>query len=141
MKILKAPIRVLQYIFFLGSGSLICNHELYSQPFAVGTRLIDGNFQCLSLNDLGLFLQRRIRATANTTGATWEFPKTCAYPGDVWRPYVPGTPPVPFNTIMDPATAPNSARFNAANGGASGTFAPGTAGRYYTFNVEDKVGT
>ncbi|OWY24067.1 hypothetical protein C7N43_05120, partial [Sphingobacteriales bacterium UPWRP_1] len=120
--------------------ALFPQQQAAAQPGAVGANNLNGSpFSCTNLTDLGAFRQARIQATQSSSGVTWEFPATCSYPGDVWRPYAGGTGAVPFNTIIPPVGGTGSALYNSGNGGASGTLAATTNGRYYTFNVEDKL--
>ncbi|MFM1999472.1 MAG: hypothetical protein RL204_1419, partial [Bacteroidota bacterium] len=108
-----------------------------SQPGALGTNNIVGaGFNCTALTDMGAFRQARIQAGVTGSG-TWEFPSTCGYPGDVWRPYGSGTGAVAFNTVIAPVGGTGSALYNSSNGGASGTTASVTLGRYYTFNITE----
>ncbi len=110
----------------------------YAQPGALGTNNIVGaGFNCTNLTDLGTFRQARLLAGTNSTG-TFEFPATCSYPGDIWRPYVGGSPQSVFNAILAPNPGGNfGALYNSGNGGASGNVAAVTSGRYYTFNIRE----
>ncbi|HRI27381.1 MAG TPA: HYR domain-containing protein, partial [Chitinophagales bacterium] len=115
-------------------------NQVMAQPGAVGTNNLNGSpFTCTALTDLGAFRQARIQATQNSSGVTWEFPETCSYPGNVWRPYASGTSAVAFNTVIPPVGGTGSALYNSSNGGSSGTLATTVSGRYYTFNIEDKT--
>lgn len=109
-----------------------------AQPFALAMNNVDGSpFTCNLLEDLGVYKRLRVQATQNSSSATWEFPALCSFPGNVWRPYTAGTPPIPFNTVIPPIPNTAAALYNAGNGGASGNLSPVTLGRYYTFNVEN----
>jgi hypothetical protein len=125
-------------LFILLSAFFTLPFTSTAQPFALATNNIDGApFTCTLLEDLGVYKRLRVQATQNATDATWEFPQTCAFPGDVWRPYTAGTAPVPFNTTIPPVPGTNAALYNSGNGGASGNLAPVTLGNYYTFNIQN----
>ncbi|MFN6378572.1 MAG: MopE-related protein [Flavobacteriales bacterium] len=110
----------------------------YAQPGALATNNITGSgFSCVALNDLGAFRQARLLAGTNSTG-TYEFPATCLFPGDVWRPYFGGSAQAIFNAVLAPSPGGNfGALYNGGNGGASGNVAAVTSGRYYTFNIRE----
>src|SRR5437868_5821495 len=126
------------YLFILVCIS--CSVSVIAQPGASGNNNISGSpFVCTALTaPSGAFSQARVLANQNSSTATWEFPASCAYPGDVWRPYFGGSSAIAFNTVIAPNGGANTgALYNSANGGSSGLLSPTTNGRYYTFNIEN----
>lgn len=120
-------------------GMNVCQN-LIAQPGALGTNNVNGApFTCASLNDLGAFRQLRIQATQNSSSANCEFPLNCGYPGDVWRAYAAGTSAISFNTTIAPVGGTGSALYNSSNGGSAINLSPVTSGRYYTFNIQERV--
>ncbi|GEM_PF-1336426 len=111
-----------------------------AQPGAISTNNLVGaaTYDCTVLTDAGAFRQARILAGTSSASVSWEFPATCAFPGDVWRPYSSGSAAVAFNAILAPNGGTNTgALYNSGNGGSSGVLASTTSGNYYTFNVEE----
>lgn len=119
-------------IVFLGS-------ELLAQPFALSLNNVDGSpYTCNFLEDLGTYKRLRVQANQTTTDGRWELPQTCAFPGNVWRPYTDAeATPIPFNIVIPPTPSSYGALWNSNNGGAPGRLQPVTNGNYYTFNVEN----
>ena len=113
----------------------------FAQPGAVGTNNLNGApFTCTAMTaPSGAFNQARLQATQSSVSATWEFPKNCSYTtGDgAWRPYLPGTAAITFNSTIAPLAGTGSALYNAIPGGSAGTLASTTNGNYYTFNVQN----
>ena len=112
--------------------------HFFAQPFSLGTNNVNGSpFSCVNLDDRGTYKRIILQANQSSSSATWEFPQTCAFPGDVWRPYGSGTAAIPFNVIIPPVAGTGSALYNSGNGGASGNLSPVTNGRFYTFNIQN----
>lgn len=126
---------------------LLPSLTLHAQPTAVNTNLTPaGTWSCSNLTDLGAFRQYRTPIVATAYGAgtrNWAFTADCAFPAgnDVWRPYLLGSLPLTFNTVVPFNTGGSGqgALYNSNNGGADGVLGATTANRYYTFNVEDKT--
>lgn len=117
-----------------------CAAAVFAQPAASGNNNISGSpFVCTAMTQpSGQFWQARVQANQNSSSATWEFPASCGYPGDVWRPYFGGSTAIAFNTVIVPNGPGNTgALYNSGNGGASGLLSPTTNGNYYTFNIEN----
>ena len=112
--------------------------HFFAQPFSLGTNNVNGSpFSCVNLDDRGTYKRIILQANQSSSSATWEFPQTCSFPGDVWRPYGGGTAAIPFNVIIPPVAGTGSALYNSGNGGASGNLSPVTNGRFYTFNIQN----
>ena len=112
--------------------------HFFAQPFSLATNNVNGSpFSCVNLDDRGTYKRIILQANQSSSSATWEFPQTCSFPGDVWRPYASGTAAIPFNAIIPPVAGTGSALYNSGNGGASGTLSPITNSRYYTFNIQN----
>lgn len=107
-------------------------------PTHLGTNLADGTtYVGTDMIDHGVVRSLRIQATNSIAAndGTWEF-----YTGnysDNWRPYTADQTLIGFNTIIDPATEPASARYNSNFGGQTGKLPSVTAGNWYTFIVGD----
>ncbi|MBI3233960.1 MAG: hypothetical protein HYZ42_07945, partial [Bacteroidetes bacterium] len=127
---------ILNLVLFFTTGLVAI-----AQPGSLSTNNLvgSGTYDCSNLTDKGTFRQVRIQAGTSSSSVAWEFPLNCSFPGNVWRPYASGTSAVSFNTIMNPSSSTNSARYNTANGGNPGTFATTTNGRYYTVNIEENT--
>ena len=112
---------------------------VYAQPFALSLNNVDGSpYTCTPLEDLGTYKRLRVQATQSSTDGRWEFPQTCSFPGNVWRPYTDAeATPIPFNQVIPPTPSTYAALWNSSNGGAPGRLQPVTNGYYYTFNVEN----
>jgi hypothetical protein len=108
-----------------------------AQPFALALNNVDGTFTCNPLEDLGVYKRLRVQATQNSSNATWEMPQTCAFPGNIYRPYTGGVSPLPYNVIIPPTGGTNAALYNSDNNGVTGPLSPVVQGRYYTFNVQN----
>ena len=110
-----------------------------AQPFALSLNNVDGSpYTCTPLEDLGTYKRLRVQATQSSADGRWEFPQTCSFPGNVWRPYTDAeATPIPFNQVIPPTPSTYAALWNSSNGGAPGRLQPITNGYYYTFNVEN----
>lgn len=126
-------------IYLLLSLLFSLTNASFSQPFALSLNNVNGSpYTCEWLEDLGTYKRLRVQANQNASNATWELPQTCAFPGNVWRPYTNDeATPIPFNTVIPPTPSTYGALWNSNNGGAPGRFLPVTNGYYYTFNVEN----
>lgn len=114
-----------------------------AQPTVLGTRIEDGQtYKTYSLQSVGAFKQRRIRATQNIPSglAQWEFATgTAAAPNFAvnWRPYTSNNV-LSYNTFI-PTNYANGARYNTNSGGVSGLLPATTANTYYTFNISNNA--
>ena len=110
-----------------------------AQPFALSLNNVDGSpYTCTPLEDLGTYKRLRVQATQSSADGRWEFPQTCSFPGNVWRPYTDAeATPIPFNQVIPPTPSTYAALWNSSNGGVPGRLQPITNGYYYTFNVEN----
>ena len=118
-------------VFFLPS-------DILAQPTVIGTQLVNGGYSTTNLTLRGGARFVRLQATSTGSGRNWEFASGTASSTDYstnWRPYTSGQTLSGFNTYIDPATAPASARYNTGFGGQSGLLPTITSGNYYTFNV------
>lgn len=126
------------YFSFLTLASIAAFAQ---NPTHLGTNLADGTtYVGTDMIDHGAVRSLRIQATNSIAAndGTWEF-----YTGnysDNWRPYTADQTLVGFNTIIDPATEPASARYNSNFGGQIGKLPEVTAGNWYTFIVGDLPG-
>jgi len=128
-------------IYSLLIAVLAFGEVVLAQPGALSTNNLTNGpvfYDCRALTSpSGAFKQARIQATLSSASVTWEFPATCAFPGDVWRPYLAGAGNAPFNTTIAPVGGTASALYNNVNQGASGNMSATTSGNYYTFNIEN----
>lgn len=129
----------MKQIYFFLLLLVNCTFESFSQPFALALNNVNGApYTCTWLDDLGTYKRLRVQANQNSSDGRWELPQTCAYPGNVWRPYTDAeATPIPFNVVIPPTPSTYTALWNANNGGAPGRLLPVTNGNYYTFNVEN----
>jgi hypothetical protein len=129
----------MKQIYFFLLLLVNCTFESFSQPFALALNNVNGApYTCTWLDDLGTYKRLRVQANQNSADGRWELPQTCAYPGNVWRPYTDAeATPIPFNVVIPPTPSTYTALWNANNGGAPGRLLPVTNGNYYTFNVEN----
>ncbi|MFZ4058582.1 MAG: hypothetical protein ACOYKE_10610 [Ferruginibacter sp.] len=126
------------YLFLMGLMTITT--IIQAQPGSLGLNNVDGSpFSCAVLTDRGVYKSLKLQATQSSSSATWEFPATCSFPGDVWRPYASGTGAIPFNTTIAPVGGSASALYNSGNGGGSGNLSPITNGNYYVFNIQNVV--
>ncbi|MBI3194579.1 MAG: hypothetical protein HYZ34_08970, partial [Ignavibacteriae bacterium] len=122
---------------------VVASATLFAQPGAISTNNLAGSpYDCTVLVDLGALRQARLQANTSSSSVSWEFPASCGFPGDVWRPYSAGSPAVSFDAVIAPDGGSNiGALYNSGNGGSPGTLSTTTSGYYYTFNMEDVSAT
>ncbi|MBS1535118.1 MAG: T9SS sorting signal type C domain-containing protein [Bacteroidetes bacterium] len=113
----------------------------FAQPTVLGTQVANGTYTTYDLVTRGGGV-RFVRINATSAGASgarnWEFATGTAASTNYstnWRPYTSGQLLSGYNTVIDPATAASSARYNTGSGGASGTLPAVVSGSYYTFLV------
>ncbi|GAB4093280.1 hypothetical protein GCM10028786_22070 [Flaviaesturariibacter terrae] len=116
-----------------------------AQPTVLGTQLVNGSYATYNLIDKGAVRSVRLQASsgASSGARNWEFATGTAASTNYstnWRPYSGGQTLSGYNTMIDPASAAASARYNTSFGGSSGLLPAVTSGNYYTVNVGKNSG-
>ena len=120
--------------------TLAFNILLNSQPTVLGTQLVNGSYTTYDLTVRGAVRYIRLLATSGASSGlrNWEFATGTAASTNYstnWRPYTSGQTLSGFNTLIDPASATSSARYNTGSGGQSGLLPAITNTNYYTVVV------